>query len=119
MLSSPQFGAGKAGQALDPDSVETWIFDLDNTLYPASCDLFSQVDRRMCAFIQDLLDLVVVLSPPVDLVPDRVRYRLPRLPRHTPVLVDFLLKPRRVCEKWTHSTVPSIPGEDRMGSERG
>ncbi len=57
MLSPPQFGAGKAGQALDPTSVETWIFDLDNTLYPASCDLFSQVDRRMCAFIQDLLDL--------------------------------------------------------------
>jgi putative hydrolase of the HAD superfamily len=23
---------------------ETWIFDLDNTLYPASCNLFAQVD---------------------------------------------------------------------------
>ena len=22
----------------------TWIFDLDNTLYPASCDLFAQID---------------------------------------------------------------------------
>lgn len=31
--------------------VESWIFDLDNTLYPASCDLFSQVDRRMGEFI--------------------------------------------------------------------
>lgn len=29
----------------------TWVFDLDNTLYPAACDLFSQVDRRMAAFI--------------------------------------------------------------------
>jgi hypothetical protein len=28
----------------DPHEVETWIFDLDNTLYPASCDLFAQVD---------------------------------------------------------------------------
>lgn len=31
--------------------VESWVFDLDNTLYPASCDLFSQVDRRMGEFI--------------------------------------------------------------------
>ena len=31
--------------------VDTWIFDLDNTLYPASCNLFAQVDHRMGAFI--------------------------------------------------------------------
>jgi putative hydrolase of the HAD superfamily len=31
--------------------VETWVFDLDNTLYPAECDLFSQVSFRMGAFI--------------------------------------------------------------------
>jgi putative hydrolase of the HAD superfamily len=35
--------------------VDTWIFDLDNTLYPASCDLFSQVDHRMGAFIAKTL----------------------------------------------------------------
>lgn len=35
--------------------VETWIFDLDNTLYPAHCNLFAQVDERMGAFISDLL----------------------------------------------------------------
>ena len=34
-----------------------WIFDLDNTLYPAECDLFAQIDLRMSAFIQDLLGL--------------------------------------------------------------
>jgi putative hydrolase of the HAD superfamily len=31
--------------------IETWIFDLDNTLYPASCRLFDQVQQRMNAFI--------------------------------------------------------------------
>ena len=31
--------------------VDTWIFDLDNTLYPASCDLFSQIDARMRQFL--------------------------------------------------------------------
>ena len=37
------------------DGVDTWIFDLDNTLYPPRCNLFSQVDARMCQFIQDFL----------------------------------------------------------------
>lgn len=35
--------------------IDTWIFDLDNTLYPASCDLFSQVDHRMGSFIAETL----------------------------------------------------------------
>lgn len=34
-----------------------WLFDLDNTLYPASCRLFDQVDRRMGAFVQAFLGL--------------------------------------------------------------
>lgn len=37
------------------DHVETWIFDLDNTLYPASCDLFAQVDQRMSSYIAKTL----------------------------------------------------------------
>jgi putative hydrolase of the HAD superfamily len=28
-----------------------WVFDLDNTLYPAECNLFAQVDRKMAEFI--------------------------------------------------------------------
>jgi len=35
--------------------IETWIFDLDNTLYPASCRLFDQVHARMTQFIGDRL----------------------------------------------------------------
>ncbi len=37
--------------------IETWIFDLDNTLYPPHANLFAQVDQRMGAFISDLLGL--------------------------------------------------------------
>jgi putative hydrolase of the HAD superfamily len=37
------------------EHVETWIFDLDNTLYPSSCRLFDQIDRRMGDFICELL----------------------------------------------------------------
>lgn len=42
---------------LDPAAVEAWVFDLDNTLYPASSRLFSQVDKHMAAFIQELLGI--------------------------------------------------------------
>lgn len=35
--------------------VDGWIFDLDNTLYPAKADLFALIDVRMGAFIQELL----------------------------------------------------------------
>ena len=38
-------------------SIDTWIFDLDNTLYPASADLFAQVDRRMTDYVAQLLGL--------------------------------------------------------------
>ena len=38
-------------------AIDTWIFDLDNTLYPASSGLFAHVDRRMTDFIGRLLDL--------------------------------------------------------------
>jgi putative hydrolase of the HAD superfamily len=42
-------------QAVAP--IEAWLFDLDNTLYPARCNLFSQVDVRMTAFVSHYLGL--------------------------------------------------------------
>lgn len=38
-------------------TIEDWIFDLDNTLYPASAHLFPQIDRRMKAFISEALKM--------------------------------------------------------------
>ncbi len=35
--------------------VTTWVFDLDNTLYPADCHLFAQIDARMTSFIEETL----------------------------------------------------------------
>ena len=31
--------------------IRTWIFDLDNTLYPASANLFARIDARMTAYV--------------------------------------------------------------------
>jgi putative hydrolase of the HAD superfamily len=46
-----------AAGAPDMRHVDCWVFDLDNTLYPAECRLFAQIDARMAAFIQGRLGL--------------------------------------------------------------
>jgi putative hydrolase of the HAD superfamily len=35
--------------------VETWVFDLDNTLYPPAVRLFDQIEQRMTAYLVRLL----------------------------------------------------------------
>lgn len=37
--------------------IDCWIFDLDNTLYPANCDLFGLIDKRMTAYVARLSGL--------------------------------------------------------------
>ena len=37
--------------------VKHWVFDLDNTLYPASSNLFSKIDIRMKKFIINKLNV--------------------------------------------------------------
>jgi putative hydrolase of the HAD superfamily len=39
------------------DQVETWVFDLDNTLYPHHLNLWQQVDERIRLYIERLLNL--------------------------------------------------------------
>jgi len=41
----------------DLAKAETWVFDLDNTLYPASCRLFDQVDWNITRYISRLFDM--------------------------------------------------------------
>lgn len=43
-----------ASLARDFAHVDCWIFDLDNTLYPAEARLFSQIEARMTAYVQRL-----------------------------------------------------------------
>jgi putative hydrolase of the HAD superfamily len=37
--------------------IRSWIFDLDNTLYPASANLFAQIDDRIGDYVADRLGL--------------------------------------------------------------
>ena len=38
-------------------AADCWVFDLDNTLYPASCRLFDQVDWNITRYVAGLFDL--------------------------------------------------------------
>ena len=38
-------------------NINTWIFDLDNTLYHASVNLFDQIDKRMCDYVSNFLNI--------------------------------------------------------------
>jgi len=39
------------------DHIETWVFDLDNTLYPHHVNLWHQVDERIRDYISDFLKI--------------------------------------------------------------
>lgn len=49
--------ADNRASALDLSQREAWVFDLDNTLYPAECDLFAEIDQRMTDFVARFLHL--------------------------------------------------------------
>jgi putative hydrolase of the HAD superfamily len=40
-----------------PTEIDTWIFDLDNTLYAASSGVFDQISRRMTAYVARTLGI--------------------------------------------------------------
>ena len=37
--------------------ITDWVFDLDNTLYPRTCNLFAQIDIRITNYVMDLTRL--------------------------------------------------------------
>lgn len=52
-----QGAAGRRAPITPLRDADAWLFDLDNTLYPAAIDLFGQIDERMRAYIAQFLDL--------------------------------------------------------------
>ena len=44
------------------EATRVWVFDLDNTLYPADCNLFSQVDQKMGEFISRYLGVPFIYA---------------------------------------------------------
>ena len=50
-------GAARGGGKPDFGRIETWVFDLDNTLYPHDVNLWQQVDERIRDYIVDFLKI--------------------------------------------------------------
>ncbi|MDD3837612.1 MAG: pyrimidine 5'-nucleotidase [Phenylobacterium sp.] len=46
-----------AGLVTDLSHVDTWLFDLDNTLYPASTGFMAEIEVRMTAYVQKVTGL--------------------------------------------------------------
>ena len=49
---------------MNVENFNTWIFDLDNTLYSAETGIFDQVDKLMGKFISQHLKLNISISKP-------------------------------------------------------
>jgi len=57
-MTAPNGDKPRRGKAVGLDrfrNVSAWVFDLDNTLYPAALAIFPQVEARMGDFIRDRL----------------------------------------------------------------
>ena len=58
MIAGPNRNEGEIDAAALRDrfrGVDAWIFDLDNTLYPAATNLFAQVDVRIRDYVRELV----------------------------------------------------------------
>ena len=47
----------------DLSHINTWIFDLDNTLYPATCKLFDQIAVRMTDYMVARMNISAAEAP--------------------------------------------------------
>jgi putative hydrolase of the HAD superfamily len=62
---APLDAGGKPGSVLNEirplaavfEHVDTWVFDLDNTLYPADSDLWPRIDQRITLYLMQLFGL--------------------------------------------------------------
>src|SRR5260221_5170225 len=59
---SPRTSRGEGIGRRGFEATRVWIFDLDNTLYPADCNLFAQVDQKMGEFIARYLGVPFVYA---------------------------------------------------------
>jgi putative hydrolase of the HAD superfamily len=61
-LDDPPYGPCPLGLEAAPAAnilshIDTWVFDLDNTLYPADCDLWPKIDQRITLYLSYLFGL--------------------------------------------------------------
>ena len=48
------------------NSINCWIFDLDNTLYSGQTEVFAQVDKKMSKYISNKLNIDLVKAKEIQ-----------------------------------------------------
>ncbi|MBB4267643.1 pyrimidine 5'-nucleotidase [Roseospira visakhapatnamensis] len=89
----------------------SWVFDLDNTLYPASTDVFRQIDKRMKRFIARFLDV----SEEEAFVVQKHYYHLYGTSMRG-LMIEHGMDPHDFMDAVhdiDHSVIPSLPDLDR------
>jgi len=99
-----------AGSRSALGEIDCWIFDLDNTLYPASCRLFDQIEGRMNEFIAAEFG--------VDLE-EAKRRRSAYFRAHGTTLSGLMklhdIEPRRFLEHVHRIDLSGVPLDPRLG----
>ncbi|MDP6831529.1 MAG: pyrimidine 5'-nucleotidase [Alphaproteobacteria bacterium] len=94
----------------NPQDVAVWIFDLDNTLYPAACDLGVQLGRRMGEFVAQYLDLPLDQARVVQ-----KRYFHAHGTTLRGMMVEHGLEPGDYLDYVHDLDLSGIPVDDRLG----
>jgi putative hydrolase of the HAD superfamily len=89
--------------------VETWIFDLDNTLYPGRCSLYPAVEARMNDFI--MAELGVDLATAEAL---RRRFFVAHGTTLRGLMLDYGLTPRRFLDYVHEVDLSGLPRDPRL-----
>jgi len=91
--------------------IETWIFDLDNTLYPATCSVYPEVESRMNAFIMAELKLELATAQAL---------RKEFFERHGTTLrglmLDYGIEPQRFLDYVHELDLSPVPRDARLGA---
>jgi len=88
--------------------IETWIFDLDNTLYPSSCNLFAEAEARMATFIVEELRIELDIEAAHAL---RRRFFLDHGTTLRGLMLEHGIEPRRFLD-YVHDIDLSPVGPD-------
>ena len=95
---------------LNPEDVAVWIFDLDNTLYPAASDLGTQLGQRMGEFVAQYLDLPLDEARKVQ-----KKYFHARGTTLRGMMVEHDLQPDEYLDYVHDLDLSGIPLDDRLG----
>ncbi|HUZ72393.1 MAG TPA: pyrimidine 5'-nucleotidase [Stellaceae bacterium] len=99
----------RAPRALN--QVETWIFDLDNTLYPGTCSLYPEVETRMNDFI--MAELKVDRAAAETL---RRRFFAQHGTTLRGLMLDYGLEPRRFLDYVHELDLSGLPRNARLAA---